>query len=371
MPPGREEHAPRRYFLDGILQDAADAAGATFLDNTRLEDLTRSSESGRVNGIRCAWSGKGIETLQADLVVGADGRHSNVAKLVGAEEYCDYAAPRGAYWAYWEVPPDWRTESWPFQGYFASRDRAIRFCAETNDRQVLIGTAPSVDIVLTWRGNHVDSYEADLRHDHVIASIVAQSKRASDVRGTVHERYFFRRAVGPGWALVGDAGHHKDFVIGDGITQALRDARNLAAVIRLGGSDESLNRYWRERDIEAQPFFRSAEQQADLDPSARLNRLIFGRVGRSPDLIHRFWRQFEHDIDPFEAVPLSIAVKAVLDGLIQGQFGVVKEFLKEGKRISGVQAEGKRLQSLLAQENIGQLPFSSNGESQRRGHLYR
>ena len=29
------------------------------------------------------------------------------------------------------------------------------------------------------------------------------------------------RGVGPGWALVGDAGHHKEFVIGDGITEAL------------------------------------------------------------------------------------------------------------------------------------------------------
>jgi 2-polyprenyl-6-methoxyphenol hydroxylase-like FAD-dependent oxidoreductase len=42
--------------------------------------------------------------------------------------------------------------------------------------------------------------------------------------------------------LVGDAGHHKDFVIGDGITQALRDARNLAAVLRESGRDEALRR---------------------------------------------------------------------------------------------------------------------------------
>src|SRR5688572_8019341 len=39
MPPGREEYCPRRYFLDGLLQDAAETAGADFFDKTRCVDL--------------------------------------------------------------------------------------------------------------------------------------------------------------------------------------------------------------------------------------------------------------------------------------------------------------------------------------------
>jgi flavin-dependent dehydrogenase len=161
--------------------------------------------------------------------------------------------------------------------------------------------------------------------------------------------------VGPGWALVGDAGHHKDFAIGDGITQALRDARNLATALRERDRDEALRQYWRERDVEAQPFFRAAEQQADLDQSVRLNRLIFERVGQSPKLIELFRHQFEHDIDPFDTVPLSVAIKAMLGGLMRGRFGVVKEFVHEGNRISAVQSEGKRLK-LLAQGDTDNLP---------------
>jgi 2-polyprenyl-6-methoxyphenol hydroxylase-like FAD-dependent oxidoreductase len=36
-------------------------------------------------------------------------------------------------------------------------------------------------------------------------------------------------AAGPGWALVGDAGYHRDPVTGHGITDAFRDAELLAA----------------------------------------------------------------------------------------------------------------------------------------------
>lgn len=53
---------------------------------------------------------------------------------------------------------------------------------------------------------------------------------------------FFRRAWGPGWALVGDAGYFKDPLTAHGITDALRDAELLARAI-LAGGDEALASY--------------------------------------------------------------------------------------------------------------------------------
>jgi 2-polyprenyl-6-methoxyphenol hydroxylase-like FAD-dependent oxidoreductase len=353
MPPGREEYAPRRFILDGLLQDAAEAVGATFKDNARLEELI--VDAGRVRGIKLTHAARSIK-LEADFVVGADGRNSTVAKLTGAEEYFGYNSPRGAYWAYWETPAGWRSDAWPFQGYFSVGGGAIRFFIETNANQLLIGTAPPVEAMRAWRSTHADSYVSDIQQDPFISTITGGSKQISNVRGTLRERYFFRRAVGPGWALVGDAGHHKDFVIGDGSTQALRDARNLAAVLRQEDRDESLRQYWRERDVEAQPFFRAAQQQADLNQAVRLNRLIFEHIGKSPKLMELFRHQFEHDMDPFDTVPLSVAIKAMLGGLMRGQFGIVKEFLHEGKRISAIQSEGKRLRKLLAQHDTDKLP---------------
>ncbi|GAC1397218.1 MAG: hypothetical protein NVS4B6_19550 [Mycobacterium sp.] len=39
---------------------------------------------------------------------------------------------------------------------------------------------------------------------------------------------YFRRGAGPGWVLVGDAGHFKDFSPAQGIADALRQAHRLA-----------------------------------------------------------------------------------------------------------------------------------------------
>jgi 2-polyprenyl-6-methoxyphenol hydroxylase-like FAD-dependent oxidoreductase len=40
-----------------------------------------------------------------------------------------------------------------------------------------------------------------------------------------------RRAFGPGWALVGDAGYHRDAITGHGISDAFRDAELLAVAL--------------------------------------------------------------------------------------------------------------------------------------------
>src|SRR5256885_11978913 len=58
----------------------------------------------------------------------------------------------------------------------------------------------------------------------------------SKIRGTAKERFFFRRAAGSGWALVGDAGHHKEYLLGDGITEALIQARRDRKSTRLNSS---------------------------------------------------------------------------------------------------------------------------------------
>ncbi|MBV9417417.1 MAG: hypothetical protein JO363_20700, partial [Solirubrobacterales bacterium] len=64
---------------------------------------------------------------------------------------------------------------------------------------------------------------------------------------------FLRKPYGPGWALVGDAGCHKDPVRALGICDALRDAELLAACLSksLTGASpdtEALSEYERQRN---------------------------------------------------------------------------------------------------------------------------
>jgi 2-polyprenyl-6-methoxyphenol hydroxylase-like FAD-dependent oxidoreductase len=44
----------------------------------------------------------------------------------------------------------------------------------------------------------------------------------------------FRKPFGPGWSLVGDAGHHRDAITGHGISDALRDAELLSQAVDTG-----------------------------------------------------------------------------------------------------------------------------------------
>ena len=82
---------------------------------------------------------------------------------------------------------------------------------------------------------------------------------------------FFRTASGPGWALLGDAGHHKDPITAQGMTDALLHAELLATAIveGLSGSrplDAALLDYGRRRDEAAQPMHALTADLARLAP---------------------------------------------------------------------------------------------------------
>src|SRR5687768_4822518 len=132
-------------------------------------------------------------------------------------------------------------------------DGHIRVIFQTDHDQLLIGSLPPVERAMAWRTDPGSALIADLASDSTTGPLIAGSAPEERVRGTLKERYFFRRAAGCGWALVGDAGHHKEFVIGDGITEALLQARSLASAIAMG-TDQALRRWWRARDVDALPY---------------------------------------------------------------------------------------------------------------------
>ena len=57
------------------------------------------------------------------------------------------------------------------------------------------------------------------------------AKRETRLAAVGDLRGFFRKPYGPGWALVGDAGYHKDPITAFGITDAFRDAEAAAAAL--------------------------------------------------------------------------------------------------------------------------------------------
>jgi 2-polyprenyl-6-methoxyphenol hydroxylase-like FAD-dependent oxidoreductase len=94
---------------------------------------------------------------------------------------------------------------------------------------------------------------------------------------------FLRRAWGPGWALVGDAGSFRDPITAHGITDALRDAELLARAVT-SGSDGALARYESARDDASAALLSLSDEIAsfewDLDRVRALHRALTDEMAR-------------------------------------------------------------------------------------------
>jgi flavin-dependent dehydrogenase len=80
------------------------------------------------------------------------------------------------------------------------------------------------------------------------------------VRGVVDLPSYIRGPHGPGWALVGDAGYHRDPITGHGITDAFRDAELLANALDRGirepaAAADAMAAYQRNRDAMLREIF--------------------------------------------------------------------------------------------------------------------
>ncbi len=96
-------YSPRRTILDTILVDAARNAGAEIRERFVVEGLR--SDGDRIVGIRGRAKGRPSVEERARVVVGADGKHSLVARTVGAAAYNEKPSRSLAYYTYWEGVP--------------------------------------------------------------------------------------------------------------------------------------------------------------------------------------------------------------------------------------------------------------------------
>ena len=209
--------------LDAILVEAAARAGAEVRPAFRVDGVL--TDGGRAAGIRGHARGGAALTERARLVVGADGRRSLVARAVAAPAYRARPALTCAYYAYWDgVPADGVIE-----GYFLPRRVILVF--PTNDGQLCV--------FLQWPRAEFGSVRADAE-GHLWAAVaqvpglagrLRAGRRAARLAGTGDLPNFFRTPYGPGWALAGDAGYHRDPLTAQGISDAFRDAQLLSEAI--------------------------------------------------------------------------------------------------------------------------------------------
>jgi flavin-dependent dehydrogenase len=248
--------APRRYVLDTILAGAAERAGAQVRAGVTVTGVRRDGR-GRVTGV-CGHDRAGAPVeLAARWVVGADGLGSRVARSVGAAITEARLAGGAAQYAYYQGIP-WTG----FEFFVAPRSFAGVF--PTHHGQACIWVCnPAADAKATRRGtrSRVEAFDQLLeRSAPPLAARLRHARRTSPVQGMLRQPNQLRQAFGPGWALVGDAGYHRDAVTAYGISDAFRDAELLAVALdqALGADAEgtaALARYQQQRDQALREIF--------------------------------------------------------------------------------------------------------------------
>jgi flavin-dependent dehydrogenase len=208
---------PRRSALDAVLVEAAVEAGAELREGFPVEELVY--DDGRVAGVR-----SGETTERARLVIGADGKASRVARWVEAPAYEEAPTLTCWYFSYWSGIRGDGLELY-------HRDRRVIFAFPTNDGLFAIFVA--------WPIDELETVRADIESELLVvvdgvpefAERVRAGRREERFYGATALPNFLRRPYGPGWALVGDAGCHKDPYRALGVCDAFRDAELLADAV--------------------------------------------------------------------------------------------------------------------------------------------
>lgn len=356
LKPGDGEYCPRRTYFDGLLQQAAAQAGAHVLERTPVVGLI--AEGGRVRGVKVERSDGHHADIHASLVVGADGRKSRVAQWVGAEEYMGYDPPRGMYWGYFPAPRGWgRCADFPAGMYLHRKGTRILVAFHTDDDQLLVGVLPTLAELPAFRADPLGSLRREGQTHPLFAAALAPAPIGA-VRGYLGDRYFFRRPVGSGWLLLGDAGHHKDFLTGDGMSEALIRARAAASAIldALGGAlrqpDRAFERFWRERDVEALPLYFHGMDRGAVHDTPTLDRVVFDYLQRNAQAKATFAGIFDRKTPPHKVIAPGRAASLCLAAALRGQPRIVREFWRRARQSRQIEhhinAARRHLEATLA-----------------------
>ena len=278
-------YAPRRYLLDQIMVDAAVAAGAEFRESCSVSGLVFDGD--RVVGVKCrSRDGRPVEE-RARLVVGADGMRSAVARAVGAPFTVHDPLMSCIYFTYWQG----------ITAQFELYERPGRWIGAipTNDDATLIAAYfPQAEFDRV-RGDALENYLENIRTTapDLYGRAMDGGERVERLRGTGDQQNYFRAPSGPGWALVGDAAHHKDSITARGISDAFLQVELLVSSVSGVLDDpvrlqEGLRHYGEQLQDDLFEGYRNTLFVSRLEVTP--DRLAMLRmIQHSPDLTERYF----------------------------------------------------------------------------------
>lgn len=251
-------YAPRRTVLDQVLAEGARASGAQLRHGAALTELVRTSD-GRVVGAAIRDEEGAMHRVSADLLIGADGRHSTVARLVGAHTYrrSDYST--ATIYGYFSG-----LENQGYRWFYSPGVSAGAIPTNNGETCVFVSLPPDRFAREISNGSQALFDKVLAETSPEFAEEVSGAILAGHLHGFPGEAGYFRQSFGAGWALVGDAGYFKDPLTAHGITDGLRDAELLALAIA-DGRPEAYRHYQSERDALSIDLFEATDAIASFE----------------------------------------------------------------------------------------------------------
>ena len=278
---------PRRYVIDNLLNTAATDAGAEFEEGLAVVGLLGDGD--RVTGVRGRTRGGAEVEITARHVVGADGMHSFVARTVGAAEYDRVPRLTTTFYTYFEnLPMDRLLIHW--------RPGRCVPAIPTHDGLTVVLCGWSYDDYKEYRSDIEGNYYRTIENQATPEFVeqVHGATRVAKIVGHHHSENFFRTPYGPGWALVGDAGYHKDPVTALGMSDAFRDSEFLVEALDEAMSgrrpeSDALARYEQRRNEVGKPLYDYTIEQARYEPLAGTRKAVLKALEHNEEDRNRFF----------------------------------------------------------------------------------
>lgn len=220
----------RREVLDTVLLDRARAAGVRVIEGVKVEDVLRDP-SGRAVGVRVrcddghkapSVATSAIRTIEASLIVGADGLRSVVARRLGLAHSARWPKRYAIVAHYRDVA------GMTSLGEMFVTDNGYVGLAHVGDQVTNVALVVPARSAATIAGAPEAFLTAWLAQHHDLGARFQAATRVSPVRVTGPFASRATRAFAPGVALVGDAADFFDPFTGEGIYAALRGGELLA-----------------------------------------------------------------------------------------------------------------------------------------------
>lgn len=279
-------YCSRRTVLDKLLVDAAVEAGAELREGFTVDEIL--ADDGVVTGVRGHAKGGAAVTERARVVIGADGRHSLVAKAVKPEQYDERPSRLAMYYAYWSgLPAD------GFDTTIRAESRRGWAAVRTHDDLTVLPFGWPVE---EFRENRTDiegNFFASMDLAPEFAERVRAAKRESKFIGSADLPGYFRKPFGPGWALLGDAGYHKNPITAMGMNDAFRDAELVVDALDDAFSgrrpfEQGMGDYQQARDRAAMPVYEFTDDFAQLQPPPPEMQRLLGAMRGNQEAMDGF-----------------------------------------------------------------------------------